>query len=128
MDKKLKLLLMVSLLIGMAMVTVPSLFAQEKEEVSYQGAEAATDVATGEIVSISTQNLSMIVKYLVDEELQDYRTATFYFDDTARIEKGNEAIKFDDLKVGDTLTMRYTKQYGWKRVVTSATVESKTGK
>lgn len=121
MKKGFLLLLAVSLFVGMAMVNVPATFAQEEEGVVTQGVEEVT----GEIVSISTQRLSMVVKYIVDKELQNYQTFTFYFSDTAEIKKGDEVLKFADLKVGDTVTLSYLKE-GWKRVVSSATVKSKT--
>ncbi|MBU4252941.1 MAG: hypothetical protein KJ647_08185 [Candidatus Omnitrophica bacterium] len=121
MKKGFLLLLAVSLFLGMTTVNVPASFAQEEEEAVVQDAEKAT----GEIVSISSERLSMVVKYLVDEELQSYRTGTFYFSDTTEIKKGDDVMKFTDLKVGDTVTLSYSKE-GWKKVVASATVKSET--
>lgn len=119
MKKGLFLLLAVSVFLGMAMVNVPACFAQENEEVVAKAAEEVT----GEIVSIGTEQLSMLVKYIIDEKSQSYRTGTFYFSATTEIKKGDEVIKFTDLKAGDTITLSYTTADDWKKIVASATVE-----
>lgn len=121
MKKGLFLLLAVSVFLGMVMVNVPAIFAQEEEEVVAKVAEEVT----GEIVSIGSEQLSMLVKYLVDEKSQSYRTGTFYFSATTEIKKGEEVIKFTDLKAGDTVILSYTTVDDWKKMVASATVEDK---
>lgn len=118
MKKGLLLVLAVSLFLGTAVVNVSTVSAQEAAAVP------EAEEATGEIVSISSERLSMIVKYLVDEELQSYRTATFYFTDTTKILKDDIIVNFTDLKVGDTVTLNYTKEDGWKKMVTSAAVKT----
>lgn len=114
------LLVAVSLLLGMAALNVPAVFAQDEGAAAVQN----TENVTGEIISISSESLTMIVKYLVDEELQSYRTATFYFNDTTMIKKNDGVINFADLKAGDTITLSYIKEDGWKKVVISAAVKS----
>lgn len=117
------LLLVVGLLLGAALVNTPAVFAQE-EVVS-----VVPDVeeVAGEIVSINTPRLSVVVKYLVAQELPEYQTVTGYFSDTTEIKKGDEGVKFADLKVGDKITLRYTTDdVGMgKNTVVSAAVEIK---
>ena len=118
MKKGFLLLLTVSLSLGIAMVNVPAIFAQEEEASVVQNEEQAT----GEIISVSSEYLSAVVKYIVNEELQSYRTSTFYFTNATEIKNGDKTLKFADLKAGDKIALHYAQEDGWKKAVVSAIV------
>lgn len=116
------LLLGLFLMFGITMVPVSSVIAQSEEENVPQEVEELT----GEIVSISLESLSLVLRYIGDEELQTLRTTTVYCSDTTGIKKGEDTINFSDLKAGDGVTISFVKEDDWKKVAQTVIVKSET--
>ncbi|MFA5261431.1 MAG: hypothetical protein WC450_09405 [Candidatus Omnitrophota bacterium] len=87
---------------------------------------AETETVTGEVVSISTEGSSLILKYVVDEETGRQMTTTLNFNDETEITSAGAAIGFSDLKVGDTITVSFVKTDDMTRVVKTASVQEVT--
>lgn len=113
MKKGFLLLVAILLFLEITMVNVPVSFAQEEAIVQ------DVEEVTGEVVSINLEHLSVVVKYVADEE----QTETFYISDTTEIKKGDEALKLADLKAGDKVTLSYTQDNDFKKVVTVIVAE-----
>lgn len=124
MRKSIILLLGLFLMVGIMMVPVSSIIAKsEKENVS---SESEVEELTGEIVSISLESLSLVLRYIGDEELQILRTTSVYCNDTTEIKKGENTINFSDLKAGDNVAIRFAREDGWKKVAKTVIVKSET--
>ncbi|MGA1826196.1 MAG: hypothetical protein ACMUIP_16190 [bacterium] len=132
MKRGLSLLLAIYLFLGIGKVCMTAALANEKEKVAEQEEKEETDEivtiseATGEIITISSDRSSMVVRYLVDKRLLRYQTGTFYFSDTTEIKKGDKVIEAIDLESRDTVTLSYTKGDVLKKVIVAVKSTTKT--
>lgn len=92
------------------------------EETTEVAVEAET--VTGQIVSVSEEGGSLILKYIVDEETGRQMTVTLNFNEESEITQDGVAVSFSDLKVGDTITASFVKESDATRVVTTASVQA----
>ncbi|HOY09837.1 MAG TPA: hypothetical protein PLB05_07155 [Candidatus Omnitrophota bacterium] len=92
------------------------------EETTEVAVEAET--VTGQIVSVSEEGGSLILKYIVDEETGRQMTVTLNFNEESEITLDGVAVSFSDLKVGDTITASFVKESDATRVVTTASVQA----
>ncbi|MBU0469777.1 MAG: hypothetical protein KKF78_06255 [Candidatus Omnitrophica bacterium] len=139
MEKMLRIVFVLSLVIGMSSGAVISTFAQQAEEavaqeteevvvqeeqVAVQEAEEAIEEIVGEIISIDSERSSIRVKYLINEEAQEYKTSNFSLNETSTIEKDDQVITLADLKEGNSVVIKYAMEEGWRRIVNSIIVEN----
>jgi len=77
---------------------------------------------SGGIVSVNSQDSTLVLKQIEDQTSQTYSTETLAVEKSASISRGNQVMILSDLKAGDEVTVAYAITSEGTKVVRTITV------
>ena len=92
--------------------------AEEAEVVAEQIEEVS-----GEVVSFDAENSNLVLKYVVDAEMNIEKEESFDVSATTDIKKGEAVIAFSDIQAGDMATVKCVIDADGNKTVASVTVQ-----
>ena len=109
-------------MVAEAPVAVEAAAVEEAAPVVEAVAEKVEEVS-GEVVSFDAENSILVLKYVVDPEMNIQKEESFDVSGTTDIKKGEAAIAFSDIKAGDKATVKCVVDADGNKTVAGVMVE-----
>lgn len=107
--------------LGIAGAVMP-IYSQEEEELRLD-----TAYITAEVVSVSLNKSTMVVKLVQDEFAKTYDYRTILITDETEIKKGNAVLKLSGIKSGDNVSIAFLDLFGTRKALSINVEDARAG-